>query len=200
MNTKRATLYAALICLLALTLSACGSDNVQVGAIRMRDRNGQAVIRTAGMDRQEIRVRDGEISIHNDKGSMAQIKSNGDLRIAGQPIHLKPAQRLLTTQYYTQVHVAVHDGRETGRAGAKMAGSVIGSLFTALFKDDSHVIGQTANAQNAKLNRHLDHLCEDLQSIKSTQDQLIALLPAFAPYAAIDAHAVNDCHSDAKVN
>ena len=168
-----------LIGLLTLGLSACGS-----GA-------------SINMDGQTIDMHAERISIRDHAGDTAEIDANGALRIAGETVSLTPAQRVLTTRYFTQAQIAMFDGEQTGWAGAHMAGSVIGSLFSALFHDDSRIIGDTAHVQATNLDRHVDRLCAEIGAIRATQDQLVARLPAFAPYAAIDPRSVKSCFVNA---
>ena len=180
MYLQRRVARFALIGLLTLGLSACG---------------GGASI---NMDGQTIHMHADRISIRDRGGDTAEIEANGALRIAGRAVALTPAQRVLTTRYFTQAQVALFDGVRTGIAGAHMAGSVIGSLFSALFHDDSRIINHTAHAQTVKLDRHVDRLCAEIGAIRGTQDQLVARLPAFAPYAVIDRRSVKSCWVNAR--
>lgn len=168
-----------LIGLLTLGLSACGS-----GA-------------SISMDGQAIRMHAGRISIRDRAGDTAEIEANGALRIAGESVALTPAQRVLTTRYFAQSQVVLFYGKQTGWAGAHMAGSVVGSLFSALFHDDSRIIEDTAHAQAARLDGQVDRLCGAIGAMRATQDQLVARLPAFAPYAAIDPRSVKSCFVNA---
>ena len=180
MHLQRRVARIAVIGLLTLGLSACG---------------GGASI---SMDGQTIHMHADRISIRDRSGDTAEIKANGALLIAGKPVLLTPAQRVLTTRYFTQAQIALFDGVRTGIAGARMAGSVIGSLIPALFHDDSRIINDTAHAQTANLDRHVDRLCSEMRAIRSTQSQLVARLPAFAPYAAIDQRSVKSCFVNAR--
>ena len=171
-----------LVGLLTLGLAACGS--------------GSGI----SVDGQRIDVHAGRVSIRTRSGGTAQILRNGDLRIAGRPVVLTPAQHVLTTRYFTQTQIALFDGVRTGIAGARMAGSVIGALIPALLHDDSRIIDDTAHAQTVKLDRHVDRLCAEIGAIRSTQDQLVARLPAFAPYAVIDQRSVKSCRVHVRKN
>ncbi|THD12171.1 hypothetical protein B1806_01070 [Metallibacterium scheffleri] len=168
-----------MIGLLTLGLSACGGDA------------------RINLDGQTIHVHADRVSIRDRGGDMAEIEANGALRIAGESVALTSAQRMLTTRYFTQAQVIVFDGKQTGWAGAHMAGSVVGSLFSALFHDDSRIINDTAHAQAARLDGQVDRLCGAIGAIRATQDQLVARLPAFAPYAAIDPRSVKSCFVNA---
>ncbi|MHB8384862.1 YggN family protein [Metallibacterium sp.] len=179
MHLQRRVARFALIGLLTLALSACG---------------GGASINMHG---QTIHMHGDRISIRDRGGDTAEIAANGDLRIAGKPVLLTPAQRVLTTRYFTQAQIAMFYGKQTGLAGAHMAGSIVGSLFSALFHDDSRIINDTAHAQTVNLDRHVDRLCAEIGTIRATQDQLVARLPAFAPYAAIDQRSVKSCFVNA---
>jgi hypothetical protein len=142
-----------------------------------------------------IHIHDGRVSIRGRDDTTARIRADGDLRIAGKAVALTPAQRALTTRYYQQVQATLHDGMETGKAGAAMAGSVIGAVFSGLARGDTRDIDRKANAQAAKIEGHVARICDDMQAIQTTQNQLAAQLPAFAPYTVIDDKRVGDCRS-----
>ena len=180
MHVQRRVARIAVIALLTLGLGACDSGT------------------SISMEGQSIDLHASHILIRTRSDDTAEILRNGDLRIAGKPVDLTPAQRVLTTRYFTQAQIALFDGKQTGRAGAHMAGSVIGSLFSALFHDNSRIINHTAHAQTVNLDRHVDRLCAEIGAIRSTQDQLVARLPAFAPYAVIDRRSVKSCWVNAR--
>ena len=180
MYLQRRVARIAVIALLTLGLGACGSGT------------------SISMGGQSIDLHASHILIRTRSGDTAEILRDGDLRIAGRAVTLTPAQRALTTRYFTQAQVALFDGVRTGIAGARMAGSVIGALIPALFHDDSRIINDTAHAQTVNLDRHVDRLCAEIGAIRGTQDQLVARLPAFAPYAAIDQRSVKSCWVNAR--
>lgn len=181
MNTPRSAARIAgaglLALVLALGVSACvfSSGDGSIGSL--------------------IHVHDGMVSIRGRDDTTASIKADGDLRIAGKPVTLTPAQRALTTRYYAGVQATLHDGVATGKAGAAMAGSVIGAVFSGLARGDTHDIDRKANAQAAKIEVHVARICDDMQAIQGTQNQIAAQLPAFAPYTVIDDKRVGDCRS-----
>ncbi len=180
MHVQRRVARIAVIALLTLGLGACDSGT------------------SISMEGQSIDLHASHILIRIRSDDTAEILRNGDLRIAGRAVALTPAQRVLTTRYFTQAQVALFDGVRTGIAGARMAGSVIGALIPALFHDDSRIINDTAHAQTVTLDRHVDRLCAEIGAIRSTQDQLVARLPAFAPYAVIDQRSVESCWVNAR--
>ncbi|MDE1899882.1 MAG: DUF2884 family protein [Xanthomonadaceae bacterium] len=142
-----------------------------------------------------IHIHDGTVSIRGRDDTTARIEADGDLRIAGKAVALTPAQRALTTQYVEQVQATLRDGIATGKAGAAMAGSVIGAVFSGLAHGDTRDIDRKANAQAAGIDRHVARICDDMQAIQTTQNQLAAQLPAFAPYTVINDRRVGECRS-----
>ena len=162
---------------LAVSASACSFDNSDGSIGRL------------------IHVHDGQVTIRGRNDTSAHIKADGDLRIAGKTVALTPAQRALTAQYYAQVQATLHDGMETGKAGAAMAASVIGTVFSGLARGDTRDIDRKANAQAAKIKGHVARICDDMQAIQATQNQLAAQLSAFAPYTVIDDQRVGECRS-----
>ncbi len=104
---------------------------------------------------------------------------------------------MLTRRYYHQVRDIVHQGVATGKAGAAMAGKVIGAVITGLASDNTDHIDRTANLQATKITASVAKICDDLQAIQSTQKQIAAQIPAFAPYTVIDQQRVIDCRTGA---
>ena len=181
MNTLHLAARIVQVGLLALVLavgvSACvfGSDAGSVGSL--------------------IHIHDGWVSIRGRNDTTARIKADGDLRIASKAVALTPAQRALTTQYVEQVKATLRDGIATGKAGAAMAASVIGTVFSGLARGDTRDIDRKANAQAAKIKGRVARICDDMQAIQATQNQLAAQLSAFAPYTVIDDQRVGECRS-----
>ncbi|WP_101925466.1 MULTISPECIES: hypothetical protein [Luteimonas] len=51
-------------------------------------------------------------------------------------------------------------------------------------------------AEGAKIEAEADKLCDRLPPLLASQQALAAALPAFQPYATMDATDVDDCRSD----
>ncbi len=148
--------------------------------------------------RGAIDLRHHEVRISVRGEPHADIRRNGDLVIGGHPIALSAPQRLLTLRYYRDAHGLANAGITVGKAGGWLAFKVIGSMFSALWHDDSAIIDHTAHTQAARLKGRVEALCTQMSALESTQDQLAAAQPAFAPYAYIRKSDVSECLKDAK--
>lgn len=139
-----------------------------------------------------ITVHNGYVSVYSSDASSAVITASGDLRIAGTTMSLTAPQRVLTRRYYNQVRDIEHQGIATGKAGVTMAGKIIGAVITSLVSGD---IDRTANRQTTKIEASVAKICDDLQMVQNTQNQITAQIPAFAAYTVIDKQQVIDCRS-----
>lgn len=144
----------------------------------------------------DLRHHEVRISVRGEPD--ADIRRDGDLVIGGHPIALSAPQRLLTLRYYRDAHSLASAGMTVGKAGGWLAFKVIGSMFSALWHDDSAIIDHTAHTQAARLKARVEALCTQVSALKSTQDQLAAAQPAFAPYAYIRKSDVSKCFRDAR--
>lgn len=142
-----------------------------------------------------ITVHNGYVSIYSSDASSAVITASGDLRIAGTTMSLTAPQRVLTRRYYNQVRDIEHQGIATGKAGVTMAGKIIGAVITGLVSGDTDRIDRTANRQTTKIEASVAKICDDLQMVQNTQNQITAQIPAFAAYTVINKQQVIDCRS-----
>lgn len=148
--------------------------------------------------RGAIDLRHHEVRISVRDAPQADIRRNGDLVIGGHPITLSAPQRLLTLRYYRDARSLASAGMTVGKAGGWLALKVIGSMFSALWRDDSAIIDHTAHTQAERLKKRVEALCTQVSALKSTQDRLASVQPAFAPYAYIRKSDVSKCFSDAR--
>lgn len=171
--------------LLALTsvLSACDGD-VMIG-------NGSGL--------QHLRLHDGSLTAFAVGQPDAVITAAGDLSIDGKPVTLQIEQRALLQTFYAEV-VAIHDaGIETGKEGAKLAGKAIGAAVSGLANGDPDSIDKKVNAQTDKIEASAMVICTRVAALRTTENQIAASVPAFKPYANIDAHEVDNCRAHDKV-
>ncbi len=149
----------------------------------------------SGTGFRSISIHDHSLAIHARGAPDATVTAAGDLSIDGKAVALTPAQRDLLQQYYAQVVAIRSDGIATGKAGAAMAGHAIGSVAAGLAHGDPDSIGPAIDARAKQVEAKAMAICDDLVVLRTKQDAIVAALPAFKPYASIDAKESMDCRS-----
>ena len=144
---------------------------------------------------QHISIHDAGIAVHARNASDAMITSAGDLSIGGKVLTLTPEQRDLFKQYYAQVMALRDDGIATGKAGAEMAGQAIGTVASGLAHGNPDSIGPAIDAKAKWIESKAMAVCNDVEALRAKQTAIARALPAFKPYATIEANEVTDCRS-----
>ena len=163
---------------LAFTLAAC-DPGITIGD---------------GSGMQSIRIHDGSIGIHKPGVPEADITAAGDLSIGGNPVAVTPAQRDLLKHYYTQVLQVRTDGIAIGKAGAAMAGHAAGSVVSGLVHGNPDSIGPKIQARAEQLKARAFVVCSEAAALGANQNVIANAVPAFRPYASIDATDRSSCH------
>ena len=142
-----------------------------------------------------ISIHDGNVAVHARSGPDATITAAGDLSIDGKPVVVVPEQQALLKQYFVQAMVIRAEGIATGVAGVALAHKAIGSVATGLAHGQPEAIGPKIDAEAKKVEAQAMKVCDTVAELRKTQDALAASLPAFKPYALIDANQAADCRS-----
>ncbi len=142
-----------------------------------------------------ITLHDGSILVHAQNAPDAVMTPSGDLTIDGKAVTLTPDQRDLLKQYYAQVMMIRDDGIATGKAGAAMAGHVIGSVASGLAHGNPDSIGPAIESRAKGIETKAMAICNDVEALRTKQTAIADALPAFKPYALIEANEVTDCRS-----
>ncbi len=135
-----------------------------------------------------------EIAIHPSSGPDATVSADGNLVIDGKTVAVTPPQRDLLKAYFTGAIALRNDAIATGAAGVATAGQAIGSVVSGLANGKPDEIGPAVEARAAKVEAQAMKICVDLTALRTTQDSLASQLPAFRPYATIDAGQVAKCN------
>ncbi|HET8940441.1 MAG TPA: DUF2884 family protein [Rudaea sp.] len=166
-------LFAALT--LTLLVAACGD-------------NDSSVFR-------HISVLDhSRIAVHAHNAADAIVTANGDLSIAGNNVVLTAEQRGLLQHYFAAVIALQADAIATGKAGAQTATTALGSVVSGLANGDPDKIGDDIEKQADEVDVAATKVCADLSAIQTNQDAIAAQLPAFKPYASIEAKQALECN------
>ena len=142
-----------------------------------------------------ITIHDGSIMIHARSAPDAKITLAGDLSINGKVVTLTTDQHDLLKQYYAQVMALRDDGIATGKAGAAMAGQAIGTVASGLAHGNPDSIGPAIDAKAKGVEAKAMAVCNDVEALRAKQAVIASTLPAFKPYATIEANEVTDCRS-----
>lgn len=154
---------------------------------------GNATSGTISTDDGYIAIRDGQAVVRAPGQPDASIAADGALRIGETAIATTPGQRTQLARYYAEAAALRDDGIATGKAGLAVAGHAIGAVISGLASGDSDRIDKEVDAKARTVEASARKLCADLAQLRSTQDAIAAQLPAFRPYARIDAGGAERC-------
>lgn len=113
----------------------------------------------------------------------AHVSANGDLAIGDKAVAIDSTQRALLKRYHSQVLAVRDDGIATGKQGAALGMHAIGTVMDNLVAGTPEKIDQDMNSRGKAVEATADRMCSDLGRLKATQDEVVAQLPAFRPYA-----------------
>ncbi len=125
----------------------------------------------------------------------AKISADGELTIDGKVVAVNDAQRALLQSYLKEMNAMTADGIAIGKQGAALAGTAVSEAIKGAIKGDGKPVDEKIEAEAKKIEQQAMQLCKRLVTIKASQDALADQLPAFKPYATIDASDVDDCGS-----
>jgi len=172
------TFLAASALAVALALSACDGET------------------TIGSGLHSLSLRNGVLTAHSSGHPDATVTAAGELSIDGKPVTLTPAQRELFRKYYASVVAIRQAGIETGKAGAKLAGKAVSEVANGLMHGDTDHIDSRVNDQAKEVEKSAMVICDALGSVRASQDAIVASLPAYKPYANVEADAAVRCRTD----
>lgn len=165
---------ASLVAILAL--AACGHSYTNVN---ISDGN--------------IRLHHGYVTIQADGARDATVTADGSLRIGSREVAVDASQRQLLSSYYTTATDIGQQGVAVGKAGASMAGGTVGDVFRNLFSGHPDRIDADVHQRTDRLLAKVSVICNGLDSLRATQDELASSLAAFRPYARVKADDVQQC-------
>ena len=126
----------------------------------------------------------------------AKISADGELTIDGKAVAMNDTQRALLQTYLKEMNAMTADGIAIGKQGAALAGTAVSEAIKGAIKGDGDQVDAKVEAEAKKIEQQAMQLCKRLVTIKASQDALAEQLPAFKPYATIDASDVDNCGSE----
>lgn len=129
-----------------------------------------------------------------------EITPAGDLLIDGKPVAVDAGQRRQLLDYRTQVIGLARSGIDAGEKAAMLAIEATDvSLFQLVV---GGLTGSLERRVEATVQRELQpavlQICRRLPELRASQQSLAARVPAFRPYATLQADDVADCESDVR--
>lgn len=135
------------------------------------------------------------ITLRADGQPEARISADGELTIGGKAVAINDAQRTLLRSYISEMNGMTADGIAIGKQGAALAGTAVSEAIKGAIRGEGEQIDAKIEEEAKKIEQQALQLCKRLVTIKAAQDALAGQLPAFKPYATIDASDVDDCGS-----
>jgi hypothetical protein len=137
-----------------------------------------------------ISIDEGQVEIHSPGGSTAVVTIDGELRLDGKPLTVNASQQALLRQYHAAVLQLRADGAAVGSAGIKVASKAIGGAIRGVLGGDPDQIEAGVEAEAERIEASVAILCDQLNDVHVTGNQVAATLPQFDPYASIE---LGDC-------
>ena len=148
---------------------------------------------TVSTDKGDDVAKGDRITLRADGHPKAHIAEAGNLLIGGDKVEGTERQRALLQDYQREFNGMTEDGIAIGKQGAAMAGKAVSAAIKGAMSGGGEDIEKTMEAEARLLGQEALKICERLVVIRSMQDELAADLPAFQPYATIDAKDVEEC-------
>ena len=145
-----------------------------------------------------ININGHEVNAPDNGAPHAEITPQGDLLIAGKAVEVTPAQRKLLLEYRGEVIGVASAGMEIGKQGVDIAGKAINTAVASIFNGKSDQAEQEMKAQGERIEAAAMKLCDQMQPMLKTQQELAASLPAFQPYANLKQADIDDCRKHDK--
>ena len=125
----------------------------------------------------------------------AEVSAKGDFIVDGKPVPVTDEQRALLVAYHRQLGGIAEAGIATGKEGAKLAGKAVGAAVRGIFSGDPDRIDREMDAEAKKVEAEAMKICDHLPGLYKAQQDLVAALPAFQPYAGMKPADVEECRS-----
>jgi hypothetical protein len=151
-----------------------------------------------GGDGVHININGYEINSPGDKIPRAEVTPQGDLLVEGKQVEVTPAQRALLLRYRGEIIDVAGAGMEIGKQGVDIAGKAVTTAIASIFNGKSDQAEQEMKAQGERIEAAAMKLCDQLQPMLATQQELAASLPAFKPYANLKQSDIDDCRKHDK--
>jgi hypothetical protein len=128
-----------------------------------------------------------------DKRGKAEITPQGDLIVEGRQVAVNDAQRKLLLQYRASIIDIAAAGTDIGMQGADFGMRTAGKALRGVLSGNSDQVDEEIEADARKFEAHARRICDHFPALLEAQQQLVAQLPQFAPYAKMEQSDIDDC-------
>lgn len=125
----------------------------------------------------------------------AEVSAKGDFIVDGKPVPVTDAQRALLVAYHRELGGIADAGIATGKEGVKLAGKAVGAAVKGIFSGNPDQIEQQMEAEARKVEVEAMKICDRLPDLYKAQQDLVAALPAFRPYAGMEPKDIEECRT-----
>lgn len=146
-----------------------------------------------GLDINGFRI--GGASSRTSTLPKAEISPAGDFLVDGKPVEIDAAQRELLLAHRASIVAIAEAGIAIGVQGAQLGAEAAKGAITSLMSGKSAEFEARMQAEGEKMEAEAAKLCDRLPALLASQQALAAALPAFQPYATMDASDVDDCRN-----
>lgn len=182
---------AAVLLAACLSLTGCGEDRTPSGPADApatgRHAPGDGAI---DMDGDRVRIDAGG------QPQRATVTPDGRLLIGDVPAETDAAGRSALVAYAAAAVALKAHAIGFGRTGAEFGVDVLREVVRGLFDGDMDRVGDHAREGARDLVGNVRAICDRLAAVHAAQTAAAAAVPAFAPYAVLDAEQVSDCHAE----
>lgn len=126
----------------------------------------------------------------------AEISPTGDFLVDGTTVEIDAAQRELLLAHRANIIAIAEAGIAIGMQGAQLGAEAAKGAITSLLSGKSAEFEARMDAEGEKMEAEAAKLCDHLPALLASQQALAAALPAFRPYATMDATDVDDCRDN----
>lgn len=142
-----------------------------------------------------IRLEDSRVGANAIDHRTAWISADGSLAIDDRPVLLTVQQRTLALNYYAAALALRTQGVAVAKSGAGLGTLAVRQVVSSLAAGKPEAIAPAIDTETKKLDTGVTELCNRMETLRKTQDALSSAVPAFRPYATIDADVASDCHT-----
>lgn len=129
-------------------------------------------------------------------GPKAEITPRGELLIDGNKVELTPEQQAQLTAYRAQIIGIAQAGIDIGAQGAELGLSAAKGAISSVLNADTEDFARRVEAKADDIKAGARQLCARLPALLAAQQQLAASVPAFQPYATLEAADIEDCEKN----
>ncbi len=172
-----------------LMLPACHSDdNDDIRPVSVRFDRGDGAI---GMKGDKVVIEAGG------QKHKAIVGADGSLAIGDTQIDTSSEGQAALKAYDAAAVAMKTHAIAIGRAGAEFGVDVLKDVVHGFF-DEAHMdqVGDRAREGALDLVANVRELCTRLETVRNTQQAAAAAVPAFQPYAVLDAAQVRECFEE----